>query len=196
MRGDLGAPAVLTTCHVVPRPPRMGPNRSQFPVSDLWSDMLRMPGLGSGVIFDYEIAIAPTSVASTDILDRRTPSQEICNAYGYSAMTLDQRLFVSFNPFNVYITQPVVKPGCVLRPSNVKQLEDRKLVNSAQVDECRRNLNTFAYVGDLGDSPEVACVYHSEEAENRYINNQKEFEGIIPLPSSGKDVDGPATPPS
>jgi hypothetical protein len=36
-------------------------------------------------------------------------------AYGYSAMVFDQRVFVSYNPFNVYVTQPEVKPGCVLR---------------------------------------------------------------------------------
>ena len=26
---------------------------------------------------------------------------------------------MSFNPFNVYVTQPEVKPGCVLRRANV-----------------------------------------------------------------------------
>jgi hypothetical protein len=36
-------------------------------------------------------------------------------AYGYSAMVCDQRVFVRYNPFNVYVTQPEVKPGCVLR---------------------------------------------------------------------------------
>ena len=28
-------------------------------------------------------------------------------------------------------------------------------------------MNTFAFVGDLEGSPEVSCVYHSEEAENQ-----------------------------
>lgn len=28
-------------------------------------------------------------------------------------------------------------------------------------------MNTFAFVGDLDRSPEVSCVYHSEEAENQ-----------------------------
>jgi hypothetical protein len=31
-------------------------------------------------------------------------------------------------------------------------------------------MNTFAYMGDLKNSPEVACVYHSEEAENQYLD--------------------------
>jgi hypothetical protein len=30
-------------------------------------------------------------------------------AYGYSAMVFDQRVFVTYNPFNLYVTQvPVV----------------------------------------------------------------------------------------
>ena len=36
-------------------------------------------------------------------------------------MVLDQRVFVTFNPFNVYVTQADTKPGCVLRASNVVQ---------------------------------------------------------------------------
>ena len=28
-------------------------------------------------------------------------------------------------------------------------------------------MNTFAFVGDLEKSPEVSCVYHSEDAENQ-----------------------------
>lgn len=55
-------------------------------------------GVGAGVYFDSNITLSPTNVASTEIVDRRTPNSELCMAYGYSAMALDQRLFVSFNP--------------------------------------------------------------------------------------------------
>ena len=34
-------------------------------------------------------------------------------------------------------------------------------------------MNTFAFVGDLDNSPEVSCVYHSEEAENQYLLNPR-----------------------
>ena len=34
--------------------------------------------------------------------------------------------------FNVYVAQPEVKPGCVLRRSNVRELETRKLVDSKE----------------------------------------------------------------
>ena len=35
--------------------------------------------------------------------------------------------------FNVYVTQPEVKPGCVLRRSNVSVLESRGLVQTKEV---------------------------------------------------------------
>lgn len=69
--------------------------------------------------------------------------------------------------FNVYVSQPEVKPGCVLRRANFNVLERRGLVDNQQVAACKRNMNTFAFVGDLEGSPEVSCVYHSEEAENQ-----------------------------
>lgn len=72
-------------------------------------------------------------VASTEIIDRRTPNAEVCMAYGYSAMVFDQRVFVTYNPFNLYVTQPEVKPGCILRRSNFNVLEREKLVDSKQV---------------------------------------------------------------
>ena len=34
--------------------------------------------------------------------------------------------------FNVYVTQPEVKPGCVLRRSNWSVLEGRKLVDDTE----------------------------------------------------------------
>lgn len=73
-------------------------------------------GLGAGVYFDAEINLSPNQVASTEIIDRRTPNAEVCMAYGYSAMVFDQRVFVTYNPFNLYVTQPEVsqmQPACM-----------------------------------------------------------------------------------
>ncbi|KAI8470799.1 MAG: hypothetical protein J3K34DRAFT_385131 [Monoraphidium minutum] len=126
-------------------------------------------GLGAGVYFDAEINVSPNQVASTEIIDRRTPNSEVCMAYGYSAMVFDQRVFVTYNPFNLYVTQPEVKPGCVLRRSNFSVLEREKLVSDKQVESCKKRMNTFGFVGDLSGEPEVSCVYHSEEAENQYL---------------------------
>ena len=44
---------------------------------------------------------------------------------------------------------------------------------AGQVGACTRNMNTFAFVGDLERSPEVSCVYHSEDAENQFLRNPK-----------------------
>lgn len=60
-----------------------------------------------------------------------------------------------------------VKPGCILRRSNVSVLERDQLVTGKQVDQCKKRMNTFGFVGDLAKDPEVSCVYHSEEAENQ-----------------------------
>ena len=72
----------------------------------------------------------------------------------------------------MYVSQPQVKPGCVLRRSNVNVLESRGLVDGAAVSACKRNMNTFAFVGDLDRRPEVSCVYHSEEAENEFLQKK------------------------
>jgi hypothetical protein len=127
--------------------------------------------MGAGIWFDSEVTFEPQSVASTVLVDTKTPNSELCMANGYSSMVFDQRIFVSFNPFNVYVSQPEVKPGCVLRRANVGVLESRGLVEPPQVAACKRNMNTFAFVGDLAGSPEVSCVYHSEEAENQFLKN-------------------------
>lgn len=55
-------------------------------------------GIGAGVYFTSEVTLEPSNVASTEIVDRRTPNSEVCMANGYSSMVFDQRLFVSFNP--------------------------------------------------------------------------------------------------
>jgi Protein of unknown function (DUF3172) len=55
-------------------------------------------GLGAGVWFTEDVNLSPNNVASTELVDRRTPNSEVCMANGYSAMVFDQRIFVSFNP--------------------------------------------------------------------------------------------------
>lgn len=58
-----------------------------------------------------------------------------------------------------------------------------------QVESCKKRMNTFGFVGDLKNDPEVSCVYHSEEAENQYLLNPEKAlqlgEGPSGAPSSG-----------
>lgn len=128
-------------------------------------------GVGAGVALDTTVTLDNDNVASSVMFDRSSPNADACAAYGASAVVFDQRIFLSFNPFNVYVTQPEVKPGCVLRRSNWGVLESRRLVDDTELADCKRHLNTFAFVGDLEKEPEVSCVYHSEQAENQFLND-------------------------
>jgi len=89
-------------------------------------------------------------------------------------MAFDQRVFVSFNPFNVYVSQADVKPGCVLRDSNVVPvLRSKGLINDDEVRACKNNMNTWAFVGNLEDTPQLSCVYKSQDAQNEFLSNPK-----------------------
>jgi hypothetical protein len=85
-------------------------------------------------------------------------------------MVTDMRVFLTLNPFNVYITQPTMRPGCVLRQNNWSILEQRKLVSSEQVSDCKRRMNTFGFTGPLEGSPQIACIYQNEAAGNYFLN--------------------------
>lgn len=131
-------------------------------------------GVGMGVAVDSAINTNPRDLASRDAVDQAAPNPTLCATYGASAMAFDQRVFVSFNPFNVYVAQADVKPACVLRPSNVVSvLRDRKLINDDEVRACKNNMNTWAYVGGLDETPQLSCVYKSAEAQNEFLSNPR-----------------------
>jgi hypothetical protein len=131
-------------------------------------------GIGTGVTVDSAINTNERDLASRDAIDRNAPNPELCSTYGASAMAFDQRVFVSFNPFAVYVAQADVKPACVLLPANVVPiLRERNMINDAEVRSCKKNMNTWAYVGDLDDMPQLSCVYQSEDAQNEFLSNPK-----------------------
>jgi len=131
-------------------------------------------GIGLGVTIDSAINTNPRDLASRDAIDQAAPNSSLCANYGASAMAFDQRVFVSFNPFNVYVAQADVKPACVLRPSNVVPiLKQRNLINDDEVRSCKANMNTWAFVGNLGDAPQLSCVYKSADAQNEFLSNPK-----------------------
>ena len=129
-------------------------------------------GIGLGVTVDSAINTNPRDLSSRDAIDQAAPNSKLCADMGASAMAFDQRVFVSFNPFNVYVAQADVKPACVLRSSNVVPiLKDRKLINDKEVFACKSNMNTWAFVGDLDNKPQLSCVYKSEDAQNEFLEN-------------------------
>mmetsp|Transcript_33395 Transcript_33395/g.34024 ORF Transcript_33395/g.34024 Transcript_33395/m.34024 type:complete len:251 (+) Transcript_33395:124-876(+) len=130
-------------------------------------------GIGTGITLDSAINTNPKDLASRDAIDRNAPNPKICSAYGSSAMVLDERLFITFNPFNIYVTQADTKPGCVLRPSNVvSQLQkERPLLTDEEIEGCKNGYNTWAYVGDINNKPQLTCVFQSDDAQNEFLSN-------------------------
>lgn len=131
-------------------------------------------GVGLGVTVDSQVNTNPRDLASRDAIDQAAPNRELCAKLGASAMAFDQRVFVSFNPFNVYVSQADVKPACVLRDANVVPvLKAKHLINDDEVRACKNNMNTWAFVGDLDETPQLSCVYKSQDAQNEFLSNPK-----------------------
>lgn len=128
-------------------------------------------GIGIGIAFSSTTTLTPSNVASREFIDTRAPNPEICVQYGASAMVMDARLFVTLNPFNVYVSQPSMRPGCVLRQNNWAILENKKLVTSDQVRDCKNRLNTFGFTGNLdSEKPDIRCIYQNESAQNFFLS--------------------------
>ena len=73
------------------------------------------------------------------------------------------------------MTQADTKPGCVLRQSNVVNLlqKERQLVSDEEMEACKISYNTWAYVGDINNKPQLNCVYQSDDAQNEFLSNPK-----------------------
>jgi Protein of unknown function (DUF3172) len=130
-------------------------------------------GIGIGILFSSTATFSTSNVASREAIDRSAPNAELCVQYGASAISMDLRAFVTLNPFNVYVSQPNMQPGCVLRSTNWSVLERNNQVSDEQVRECRKRLNTFAFTGDIArkdSTPQIDCVYQNDAAQNLFLN--------------------------
>lgn len=127
-------------------------------------------GIGVGIGFSSSAGLDPQSVASRDFIDRSVPNPELCAQYGASAISMDTRFFVTLSPFNVYVSQPSMQPGCVVRNSNIALMEREGVVDREQLNDCKRRMNTFAFTGDVKNSPKVNCVYQNDAAENLFLD--------------------------
>jgi len=142
-------------------------------------DVAKIAILGSvfvvGIVIGLSLNLSSGSdnlatVDSSLQIDRKAPNPEICQQFGASAIVTDMRVFLTLNPFSVYLTQPQMQPGCVLRRTNWSVIEQQKLVNSDQVRDCKRRMNTFAFVGPLEGKPKIDCVYQNDAAGNLFLN--------------------------
>nr|WP_295613597.1 DUF3172 domain-containing protein [Chamaesiphon sp. GL140_3_metabinner_50] len=141
-------------------------------------------GIGIGVAFSSTATLDPQSVASPDFIDRAAPNPELCVNYGASAMVMDARLFVTLSPFKVYVSQPKMTPGCVMRTNNWSILEQRKLINGDRVRECKQKMNTFGFTGALESSPQINCIYQNDSAQNLFLN---QLGGTAAPPAAGSE---------
>ena len=62
----------------------------------------------------------------------------------------------------------------MLRESNVVPiLKARGLIDDNDVRSCKQNMNTWAFVGSLDDTPQLSCVYKSQDAQNEFLSDPK-----------------------
>lgn len=137
-------------------------------------------GIGIGIGFSSTASSGPENIASREAIDRAAPNPELCVQFGASAIAMDTRVFVTFNPFNVYVSRPKMQPGCVLRQNNWAILEQKSLVSSEQVRECKNRMNTFAFTGALESSPQISCIYQNDADDNQFLKQL----GAGPAPES------------
>lgn len=143
-------------------------------------------GIGIGIAISSTTTFTPENVASSQFIDRSAPSTETCIKFGASAMVTDMRVFVTLNPFNVYVSQPRMQPGCVLRTSNWTILKKRDLISSEQERDCKQRMNTFGYTGDLEGSPQVSCIYQNDSTENLFLTQPGGMTPARPRPESDR----------
>ncbi|GAB4547862.1 MAG: DUF3172 domain-containing protein [Pleurocapsa sp.] len=127
-------------------------------------------GVVVGIALNFSTNSNPATIDSRLEIDRQAPNPELCQQFGASAIVADMRFFLSLNPFNVFVSQPTIEPGCILRQNNWSILEKQNLVSSEQVKDCKRRMNTFAYTGVLEGSPKIDCVYQNDAAGNLFLN--------------------------
>jgi len=140
-------------------------------------------GIGVGIAFSSTATVSERNVANREFLDRNAPNPEVCVQYGASAMVVESRSYVTLNPFNVYISQPRIVPGCVMRSNNWSVLERAKAVTPEEVRDCKNRLNTFGFTGKLEDDPLVQCIYQNDGEDNQFRSNP----GVsAPAPDGGE----------
>ena len=126
-------------------------------------------GIGVGIAFSSSTSLTPENVVSREAIDRAAPNPELCAQFGASSIAVDMRMFVTLNPFNAYVAQPTMQPACVLRSNNWSVLEQKGLISSKEINECKNRMNTFGFVGALEGTPSIDCIYQNDAAKNLFL---------------------------
>ncbi len=127
-------------------------------------------GIVVGIALNFSNNSNLDSVDSRVEIDQQAPNAQLCQQFGASAIVSDMRIYLTLNPFSVYVTQPIMEPGCVLRQNNWTLLEKQNLVSNDQVKDCKRRMNTFGFTGVLEGSPKINCIYQNDSMGNLFLN--------------------------
>ena len=126
-------------------------------------------GIGIGTGLSSTTQGDQGNIASSQQLDMAVPDPEFCRQWGASAFVMDIELYTTMNPSSSFVTQPALKPGCVIRRENWSVLQKEGAVTAEQMRQCKQRMNTFAYIGSIKDKPIVRCVYQTDTTENKFI---------------------------
>jgi hypothetical protein len=126
-------------------------------------------GIGIGTGISSTTQGNQGNIASSQQLDMAVPDPEFCRQWGASAFVMDIELYTTMNPSSSFVTQPALRPGCVIRRENWSVLQKEGAITAEQMRQCKQRMNTFAYVGSVKDKPIVRCVYQTDISENKFI---------------------------
>ena len=126
-------------------------------------------GIGIGTGISSTTQGDQGNIASSQQLDMAVPDPEFCRQWGASAFVMDVEIYTTMNPSSSFVTQPQLRPGCVIRRENWSVLQKEGAVTAEQMRTCKQRMNTFAYVGSVKDKPIVRCVYQTDISENKFI---------------------------
>lgn len=126
-------------------------------------------GIGIGTGISSTTQGNQGNIASSQQLDMAVPDPEFCRQWGASAFVMDIELYTTMNPSSSFVTQPALRPGCVIRRENWSVLQKEGAVTAEQMRQCKQRMNTFAYIGSIKDKPIVRCVYQTDTSENKFI---------------------------
>ena len=139
-------------------------------------------GIGIGTGISSNTQGDQGNIASSQQLDMAVPDPEFCRQWGASAFVMDIELYTTMHPSSSFVTQPALRPGCVIRRENWSVLQKEGAVTAEQMRQCKQRMNTFAYIGSVKDQPIVRCVYQTDITENKFITKgvADDAAGITP----------------
>ena len=126
------------------------------------------------------------NIASSQQLDMAVADPEFCRQWGASAFVTDIEIYTTMNPSSSFVTQPALRPGCVIRRENWSVLQKEGAITAEQMRECKQRMNTFAYIGSVRDKPIVRCVYQTDIRENQFVTRGEADDAAGVTPEAGQ----------